>query len=87
VLLNDNSDTFLVTIENNSPSELTITKVFVDGCLAKIEHTVVISSNSCEILFVTIIDGISLLRTYQIKVQSLEGCPAIYYKILVIFLF
>ncbi len=78
---NDTSDTFLVTILNNGPSHITITDVLVNGYSVKIENKIVISPNSCDALLVTLNDEIVFLRTYEIKVQSLEGYSAIFYNV------
>ena len=81
VQVNASAGSFLVSVINNGSSELSITSVFVNDCSIKLEKDITMPANSNKILLLTLIKGITIGGTYQIRLVSSEGCSSIYYII------
>ena len=81
VQVNASAGSFLVSVINNGSSELSIKYVFVNDCPIKLEKDITMPANSNKILLLTLIKGITVGSTYQIRLVSSEGCSSIYYII------
>ena len=81
VQVNASSGSFLVSVINNGSSQLAITTVFVNDCPIKLEKEITMPANSNKILLLTLIKGITVGSTYQIRLVSSEGCSSMYYII------
>jgi len=78
---NITSFTFKVSVTNNDSVQITINNVLVNNYPAILENkTTIISAHSSVELLFTFSEGLLFGHTYEIKILSLEGYSATYYK-------
>lgn len=70
---NCTSDSFLVNIVNNGSTPTTITEVSVNYTPVNSEDKLVILPNTNALLLLNLNEELLFLRTYYIKIQTLEG--------------
>jgi len=75
------ASTFKVTVSNRDSIKITINSILVNNYPAKLENktAVIPASSSVELLF-TFSEGMMFGHTYEIRILSLEGYSANYYK-------
>jgi len=75
------ASTFKVSVSNNDSSKLTINSILVNNYPAKLENqTAVMQENSTVELLFAFSEGMLFGHTYEIRILSLEGYSAVYYK-------
>jgi hypothetical protein len=78
---NITSFTFKVSVTNNDSVQITINNVLVNNYPAILENkTTIISAHSSVELLFTFSEGLLFGHTYEIRILSLEGYSATYYK-------
>jgi hypothetical protein len=78
---NITSFTFKVSVTNNDSVQITINNVLVNNYPAILENkTTIISAHSSVELLFTFSEGLLFGQTYEIRILSLEGYSATYYK-------
>jgi hypothetical protein len=81
VQANLSAGTLLVSASNYYSSQITITNLFIYDYPVKLENGITIPANSDISLLLTFTGGITFRNTYEIRLLTLEGFSADYYKL------